>query len=85
MASGAKEGGVCGGGGPKGGRLGLLDRCTVIAGCLPVRRPQRLLDMLEVVADVVGEESGFGLDRPTPVELVPRLHALEENGNSTSG
>ncbi|AWP06634.1 putative G-protein coupled receptor 144-like [Scophthalmus maximus] len=76
MASGAKEGGVCGGGGPKGGRLGLLDRCTVIAGCLPVRRPQRLLDMLEVVADVVGEESGFG----SYVRVCQRMLGQPERG-----
>lgn len=57
-----------------GDRLGLLDRRTGIAGSPPVRRPETLLDMLDIEAEVLDEKSGPDLGLILPLmEFVPRL------------
>ena len=57
-----------------GDRLGLLDRRTGIAGSLPVRRPETLLDMLDIEAEVLDEKSGPDLGLILPLmDIDPRL------------
>lgn len=42
---------------------GLVDRHTRIAGCLPVRRPETLMDTVDIGADALDEETGLDLLR----------------------
>ncbi len=76
---GTKAGGRSGGSEGRqeaGDSLGLLDRRTGIAGSLPVRRPDTLLDMLDMLDiedEALDEESGpyLGLNI-LHMEFVPR-------------
>lgn len=57
-----------------GDRLRLLDRRTGIAGSLPVRTPDTLLDMLDIEAEILDEESAPDLGLNVPhMEFVHRL------------
>lgn len=84
-----------GGGEGSKGRLeavwGLLDRHTRIAGCLPVRRPETLMDTLDVGADALDDESALDLFRLSEeCEVCSHMvwrdfsAALEENENCTT-